>query len=322
MNKPVLPAKISIIIPVYNVENYLARCLETCVSQTLYDVEIVCVDDGSTDRSPEILELYASKDPRVKVIRQQNSGVSAARNRGIRESCGAWIMFVDSDDYLDPFACEVIWKESLTNQSEIIVHGGFIIPDYPKPESWKYWAVITDKEYYPEFYFDVIQKRGANPFLWLQAYRRDLLERTGTRFCEDISFGEDIIFQFETFPFAKGVSFIKDRVYYYRWYREGSLMKEASVDLDARTSRHIQNIALIADYWNEHGLMEKFGKGFLGWAVGFVVPDLEKLELKDTGALARELKEALESRGVSKYRGQLRHIPARQYRKMLSLAGK
>jgi len=97
-------------------------------------------------------------------------------------------------------------------------------------------------------------------------------------------------------------------------------MKEAEADLDARTSRHIQNIGLIADYWNAHGLMEKFGKGFLGWAVGFVVPDLEKLKLRDTGALARELQDVLESRGISKFRGSLRHIPARQYRKMLKLA--
>lgn len=315
-----LPPKISIIIPVYNVENYLARCLDTCIGQTLYDIEIICVNDGSTDRSGEILELYAEKDPRIRILTRKNSGVSAARNEGIRNSSSEWIMFVDSDDYLDIHACEVIWKESLTNESEIIVHGGFIVPDYPRPESWKYWAVITDKLYCRDFYFDVIQKRGANPFLWLQAYRRRLLERTGVFFHEDISFGEDIIFQFETFPFAKGVSFIADRLYYYRWYREGSLMKEAMQDLDARTSRHIKNIGLIADYWIEHGLMDRFGKGFLGWAVGFVIPDLEKLELKDKGALARELKESLESRGIDQYRSRLRHIPARQYRTMLSMA--
>jgi len=322
MKKNQLPPKISIVIPVYNVENYLARCLDTCISQTLYDIEIICVDDGSTDRSPEILALYESLDSRVRVIRKANAGVSAARNDGIRASLGQWIMFVDSDDYLDPFACETVWKESLTNSSEIIVHGGYIIPDYPKPESWKYWAVITDREYYREFFFDVIQKRGANPFLWLQAYNRNLLERIGVFFREDISFGEDIIFQFETFPFAKGVSFIKDRLYYYRWYREGSLMKEAMADLDDRTQKHIRNIGYIADYWNEHGLMEQFGKGFLGWAVGFVVPDLEKLELKDKPGLARQLLEVLESRGVTRYRSKLRHIPARQYRTMLALARK
>ena len=322
MNHKLLPPKISIVIPVYNVENYLAKCLDSCISQTLYDIEIVCIDDGSTDRSAGILELYAEKDSRVRIFHKVNAGVSAARNDGIRYSTGNWIMFVDSDDYLDPSACEVVWKESMTNESEIIVHGGFIIPDYPKPESWKYWAVITDKLYYRDFTFEVIQKRGANPFLWLQAYKRDLLDRIGAAFREDISFGEDIIFQFETFPFANGISFITDRVYYYRWYREGSLMKEAMADLDARTLLHIRNIGIIADYWIDRGLMERFGKGFLGWAVGLVIPDLEKLKLKDPNALAKELKQELESRHLDKYRPQLRHIPARQYRTMLSMAKK
>ena len=99
-------------------------------------------------------------------------------------------------------------------------------------------------------------------------------------------------------------------------------MKEAMADLDDRTQKHIRNIGYIADYWNEHGLMEQFGKGFLGWAVGFVVPDLEKLELKDKPGLARQLLEVLESRGVTRYRSKLRHIPARQYRTMLALARK
>ena len=231
-----LPPKISIIIPVYNVENYLARCLESCITQTLYDIEIVCVDDGSTDRSGEILALYETRDPRVRVFRKKNAGVSAARNDGIRLSTGQWLMFVDSDDYLEPNACEVIWKESLTHEAEIIVHGGFVIPDYPKPESWKYWAVITKRDFFPEFNFDVMTTRGANPFLWLQAFHRDLLERIDAHFEESISFGEDIIFQFETFPFSKGTAFIPDRVYYYRWYREGSLMDAHAADLDAETA--------------------------------------------------------------------------------------
>ncbi|MBQ9032185.1 MAG: glycosyltransferase family 2 protein [Parasporobacterium sp.] len=315
-----LPPKISIIIPVYNVENYIAKCLDTCIAQTLYDIEIVCVDDGSTDGSGRILDHYAALDNRVKVIHKQNAGVSAARNDGIRASSGTWLMFVDSDDYLALNACEVVWKESLSNSSELIVHGGYLVPDYPKPESWKYWGVITDKKYYREFEFRVLEERGSNPFLWLQAFRRDLLERTGVWFREDISFGEDIIFQFENLPFAKGISFIKDRLYYYRWYRDGSLMKEATADLDARTMRHILNIGILADYWLEHGLMEKYGDRFLGWAVGFVVPDLEQLELKDPKALASALKETLESRGLDKFRAKLPRIPSRQYRKMVSLA--
>ena len=321
MNKEILGPKISIIIPVYNVEDYIARCLDSCIEQTLYDIEIICVDDGSTDSTPAILEAYAALDHRIQVYHRSNCGVSASRNFGIEHSCGRWIMFVDSDDYLSESACEMVWKESMTNTSEIIVHGGFIIPDYPKPESWKYWAVITRHIYYREFSFGVLEERGSNPFLWLQAFSRELIERTQVRFMEDISFGEDLIFQFEIIPFAKGMSFIPDRVYYYRWYRSGSLMKEAAKDLDERTGVHISNAGIIADYWNKKGLTDKYGKDLLGWALGMIIPDLEKLKLKDVKTLARQLDNILEIYKLKGYRKGLDAIGRRQYRKMTALAG-
>ena len=316
-----LQPKISIIIPCYNVENYISRCLDSCVEQTLFDIEIVCVDDGSKDRTAQILDYYAKKDCRIKVIHKENAGVSAARNTGLEHATGKWIMFADSDDYLDSLACEKVWKESMTNTADIIVHGGYIVPDYPKPESWKFWAVLTRTTVYKDFSFRLLDERGATPFLWLQAYRRELLERTGVRFCEDITFGEDLIFQFENLPFANGVSFISERLYYYRWYREGSLMKEATADLDARTSRHISNIGVIASFWKEHGLLDRFGKEFLAWAVGFVIPDLERLELKDVPSLAKQLDSVLEENDLKRFSSGLHGAAARHYRSMLKLKG-
>ena len=111
--------------------------------QTHENVEVIVVDDGSKDNTLEVAESYAERDSRVRVFHKENGVVSSARNLGIRKAHGEYMIFLDSDDYLEPNACEVIWKESLTHESEIIVHGGFVIPDYPKPESWKYWAVIT-----------------------------------------------------------------------------------------------------------------------------------------------------------------------------------
>ena len=320
MDKNVLGSKISIIIPAYNVEDYIAKCVESCIEQTLYDIEIVVVDDGSTDSTPQILDLYAEKDSRVRVFHRGNHGVSASRNFGIENSTGRWIMFVDSDDYLEKHACEIVWKETMTNYCEIVCHGGFIIPDYPKPESWKYWAVITRKQYYEQFGFNVMEERGSNPFLWLQAFYRELLERTGVRFHEGISFGEDLIFQFEIFPFSRGVSFIPDRIYFYRWYRNGSLMKEAAADLDKRTAMHISNEDIIASYWKEHGLVDKYGKDLLKWMLGMIIPDLDTLELKNVNILATQLKNTIEKNGLKEYHKQLDGVGRRQYKKMESYA--
>ena len=90
--------KISVILPVYNVEKYLRQCLDTIIGQTLKEIEILCVDDGSTDNSAKILEEYAQKDQRVKVFTQKNAGAGAARNLGLRHASGKYLSFQDSDD--------------------------------------------------------------------------------------------------------------------------------------------------------------------------------------------------------------------------------
>ena len=94
--------KISVIVPVYNMEKYLVRCLESIVNQTYPDLEIICVNDGSTDSSAKILETYASKDKRIKLITKENGGLSSARNAGINAATGEFITFVDSDDWIQP----------------------------------------------------------------------------------------------------------------------------------------------------------------------------------------------------------------------------
>ena len=93
---------ISVIIPVYNTRQYLSACLDSLLAQTYADLELLFIDDGSTDGSSELLDSFAEKDSRIRVIHQENGGVCAARNRGIAEARGAWLSFIDSDDTLDP----------------------------------------------------------------------------------------------------------------------------------------------------------------------------------------------------------------------------
>ena len=98
--------KVSVIIPVYNVEKYLGECLDSVLRQTLEDIEIICVDDGSTDGSAKMLAEYAAKDPRIRIITQANAGLSAARNVGMDAATGKYIYFLDSDDYIKDDAME------------------------------------------------------------------------------------------------------------------------------------------------------------------------------------------------------------------------
>ena len=103
-------ATISIIIPVYNVEEYLERCLQSVISQNYSDIEILLIDDGSTDRSPQICDSFAMKDNRVEVTHTMNNGVSVARNIGVKKAKGDYLMFVDSDDYLTGDAIETVFE--------------------------------------------------------------------------------------------------------------------------------------------------------------------------------------------------------------------
>ena len=102
---------ISVIVPVYNVEKYLNKCLDSIISQTYTNLEIILIDDGSTDNCGKICDEYASKDKRIKVIHKENAGVSSARNYGIQCATGDWIMFVDSDDWIEFDAINSIRRE-------------------------------------------------------------------------------------------------------------------------------------------------------------------------------------------------------------------
>lgn len=103
------PPQISVIIPVFNVEKFLPQCLDSVTGQTFADIEIICIDDGSTDKSPEILSRYADRDPRIRIISRTNGGLSAARNAGLKIARGKYIFFIDSDDWIEPNTLEKLF---------------------------------------------------------------------------------------------------------------------------------------------------------------------------------------------------------------------
>ncbi len=115
--------KISVIIPVYNVEKYLSRCLDSVINQTFSDIEIICINDGSTDNSSKILSEYADRDSRIKIVNQKNSGLSAARNTGLKNMSGQYISFIDSDDWIDTNYYECLLSLMNENDADIVSAG-------------------------------------------------------------------------------------------------------------------------------------------------------------------------------------------------------
>lgn len=125
-------ALVSIIIPIYNVESYLAQCLDSILGQSYKNIEVICIDDGSTDSSGAIAQQYANKDPRVRIITQANAGQSAARNRGLEQASGEYVAFIDSDDYIDrEFIKELVEHSSSTT----LAYNFNVIFEYPHAQS-------------------------------------------------------------------------------------------------------------------------------------------------------------------------------------------
>ena len=312
------PEKISVIIPVYNVENYLPRCLESCISQTLYDVEFICVNDGSTDRSPDILKQYAERDARIKVLTKENGGLSSARNAGLAVARGEWIMFLDSDDFLMPEACERVWVETSEAPTDIIAFGAELYPRVPKPDVWYERTLYIGTRRYFGFKPEILFKEaGAKPFVWRQAYRREFLDSLGITF--DDGYGEDIIFQFKVFPHAENVAFISDRLYVYRWYRQGSLMADVNRLPSAKLEQHLSIVERILTYWTQKGITEKYGVYTLDWVLEFIVNDLSENDYEKKKEYGASLLSMIERFGLKKYKSQLWYDRAALYRKLTSI---
>ena len=294
------PAKVSIIIPVYNVEDYLPKCLESCTKQTLYDIEIICIDDGSTDSSMHILQAFAETDPRIQVISQENAGLASARNAGLKVANGQWIMFLDSDDFLAEKACECVWLESQHEETDVVIFGSEIFPVWPEAEQWYRDTLYTPTHRFYEFEpYILFYMPGGKPFVWRQAFTGRLLKNLEITFEEGNRYGEDLIFQFKVLPFANNISVISDRIYNYRWYREGSLMSVANQDLEKKVSAHVKMVEIITEYWHEKGLIDLYGADYYAWLLQFMVPTLMKREKKHE--YAKRLKDVIAKCRLSQY---------------------
>ncbi len=218
--KNILHPTVSVIIPVYNVESYLRQCLDSVVNQTLRDIEIICVNDGSTDGSPAILEEYRKKDPRITVISQENRGLSAARNRGMERMRGKYVCFLDSDDWLEPETLEKTVPIMEGKKLDALVFGRIHYFESEElrslfPESSNTVEKPTDV-YTGVKYLKFAKDNGLYlPTVWNKLWRHSFLSDNSLWFKEGIIF-EDNLFCFLALMTAKRVLQIPDAFYHYR----------------------------------------------------------------------------------------------------------
>lgn len=216
--------KISVIIPVFNVEKYLTKCLESIVNQTFKDIEIICIDDGSTDNSLKILNDYAQKDNRIKVISKPNGGLFSARHIGIETAKGEYILFVDSDDWIDTTLIEKAYKKITETNTDVVIFGAYTVKNNSSsngmysvnkiPKKFKNKILTLDDYKNNIFKFC--------PTAWSKLYRKDFIAVNNIRF-QEIKQGEDQLFYIHTMLKAKSIYILDENLYYYVKNREGSL---------------------------------------------------------------------------------------------------
>ena len=285
--------KVSVIVPVYQGENFIEAGLSALCAQTLGDIEIVCVNDGSTDNSSQLLSSWAARDPRIKLIETANRGLSAARNTGINAASGDYLMFMDVDDKLLPTACERISAVFEQTGAEIVTFGASCDPP-EAAEPWLQECLSPRDVSYSGFDTRLLFKENSRPYACRTAVSAAFLQRCGLRFEEGIAFGEDQIFHFMAYPAARRTELISDKLYSYRLQVESSLTATRRDDVALRISEHIRLAELILSGWQERGWLEQHKAIMLSWALEFVTLDIFRLEYLEGLRLLGQLRGLLD----------------------------
>lgn len=265
---------VSFVVPVYNVAPYLDECLRSLCGQTLDAIEVVCVDDGSTDGSSDVLARWAAADGRVRVLSQPNSGVGHARNAGLAAARGTYVCFVDGDDYLDDQAAQELVSEAERSGADIVVFGAISFPDEVQ---WVYEMFGPRDVVRKDAGCDIVlTERGSIPSAANKLYRASLLKENGLRFNEALVLGEDTSLQFLAFPLASCVAFVSKRYYHYRFNRTGSAVTEGFKDRSDQLGKHLDVLCYIADEWQRRGYLKGREGAFLE-SIAFIFYDIEDM---------------------------------------------
>lgn len=260
---------ISVIIPVYNVEDYLAQCLDSICNQSFKDVEIICVNDGSTDASLDILNQYALKDNRISIIDQHNQGLAASRNNGLEKAKGDYVYFIDSDDYLELDALQRLHDNIISNDSDMVLFKFQTVDDYHNVHNrgveFKIDKIFGDVDY-DEFTFtykDVKRHVMNSAFsACLKLYKRDFID--GASFPVGLNF-EDVPVHVKLMLEARRLSFVPESFYNYR-SNPDSILNSSANGFDI-----FKVIDMVEDYIRKNGYYDELENEFIFFKIAQIL---------------------------------------------------
>ena len=249
--------QISVIVPVYKVENYLHRCIDSILSQTYTDFELILVDDGSPDNCGKICDEYAVKDHRVHVIHKENGGVSKARNAALDVATGEYICFCDSDDYLKNDYLETLFNTLVETKSDCVSCNCTLVDDIGEKEVWtwnsKEYRLINPLEK-EVFIKDVVLKNKIIWAMWGRIFKKKIIEENYIRVCETCeNFAEDLGFFLMYYVHCDNAVHIDYAGYFY-YQRDNSIMSKTMTDVKLNPS-YISGLCIIS--FKDYGMVKE-----------------------------------------------------------------
>lgn len=273
-------AMVSVIIPVYNAEKYIRECLESLLRQTYPDFEIICVDDGSQDGSPEILRMYEERDSRISVLVQQNQYAGVARNAGMERAKGKYLLFLDADDFFCEDMLEEVVREAEENRTEILVFDAYRYDEVHKeirPESWAALsAELFGDGIRPAAEIADVIYRFTTPSPWNKLFLKEYIEKNALRF-QEIKRANDLFFTFAALSCAERIGVLRKKLMYYRTGNAQSLQGSAD---DTPAVFALAAYAL-QDFLQSRKLWETFQTGFHDMAVSLCVNNLGNMKSEE-----------------------------------------
>ena len=263
-NNPV----VSVIIPLYNVEDYLEKCLDSVTNQTLSDIEIICIDDGSTDGSPDILKEYAEKDERIVVIKKEHSNAGDARNEGLRIARGKYLAFVDADDFTETDMVEKAYRAAEEQSADIVwfrcrlydhfskkyIDCPWTLREHEMPEGRPFSSLEASEK--------IFNMGSTTP--WDKLFRKDFILENDLKF-QSITTSNDMVFTFGALSLAERITTIGDVLYYQRVNH----LKKLATNVTDNFLNYYKALVGLKEFMTERGFFDFFEKSFKNWAVDF-----------------------------------------------------
>ena len=287
--------KASVIVPMYNSAGSLGRCVESLQSQTCDSLEIVLVNDGSTDDTLGIAQSFAAQDQRIMLIDQPNSGVSAARNAGINAARGSVLFFVDADDYIDFDTVEHVFDAMTTACAEVVVFGAVCEPEEQASKRVRELTSPASGVFdvpSPELLFHA----NAQPYACRVAFSRAFVERNHLRFPAGLALGEDAVFLLDAYALSRKTVLLSEKHYHY-------VMDEASAthgfnDGGARAKKLDAHMTMLEDVlgdWSRYHLLDLCPGELVAWFLDLIVFDLARLVESDFSPVANRIDDAFKA---------------------------